>query len=206
MAAEHDRLSQETVETFDAKIAKRIGELQGVVTALKNWEDTQDSLKELDALLKDSSTDVELRELAVEDLATTTTQLEELSRTLTTSLTPKHPFADLPCFLEIRPGVGGSEAAIFAADLLRMYKAYCARKKFRTTVIKYETADGEGDAGSSPITEVVLEIETPGSYDMLRSESGVHRSSNGKAGADTYKCSGCDGTAYLYIREGVFVK
>jgi peptide chain release factor 1 len=175
MAAEHDRLSQETVETFDAKIAKRIGELQGVVTALKNWEDTRDSLKELDALLKDSSTDAELRELAVEDLATTTTQLEEFSRTLTTSLTPKHPFADLPCFLEIRPGVGGSEAAIFAADLLRMYKAYCARKKFRTTVIKYETADGEGDAGSSPITEVVLEIETPGSYDMLRSESGVHR-------------------------------
>jgi peptide chain release factor 1 len=175
MAAEHDRLSQETVETFDAKIAKRIGELQGVVAALKNWEDTQDSLKELDALLKDSSTDAELRELAVEDLATTTTQLEELSRTLTTSLTPKHPFADLPCFLEIRPGVGGSEAAIFAADLLRMYKAYCARKRFRTTVIKYETADGEGDASSSPITEVVLEIETPGSYDLLRSESGVHR-------------------------------
>ncbi|KAM3075211.1 Peptide chain release factor 1, mitochondrial [Clarireedia jacksonii] len=174
MAAEHDRLSKETVEIFDAKIAKRIGELQSVATALKNWEETRDSLKELDALLGDSSTDAELRELAVEDMTTTTAQFEELSRTLTTSLTPKHPFADLPCFLEIRPGVGGSEAAIFAADLLRMYKAYCARKKFRTTLIKYETADGETDSGS-PITEVVLEIETPGSYELLRSESGVHR-------------------------------
>ncbi|KAB8294895.1 hypothetical protein EYC80_006854 [Monilinia laxa] len=175
LAAEHDRLSNETSETFNAKIAKRIGELQDVATALRKWEEARESLSELDALLKDSSTDEELRELAVEDLATTTAHLEELSRNLTTSLTPKHPFAELPCLIEIRPGAGGGEAAIFAADLLRMYRAYCMRKRFRSTIIKYETTDGEGAGSDAPISEVVLEVETSGSYDALRGEAGVHR-------------------------------
>lgn len=173
MAAERDRLSKETSETFNAKIAKRIGELQGVAEALQKWEEAKESISELDALLKDTSTDEELRELAVEDLTITTAHLEELSRNLTASLTPKHPFAELPCLLEIRPGAGGGEAAIFAADLLRMYRAYCVRKGFRSTIIKYETTDGEG--ADAPISEVVLEIETSGSYDSLRGEAGVHR-------------------------------
>jgi peptide chain release factor 1 len=176
MASEHDRLSQETSESFDAKIAKRIGELKGVASALKEWEDTQNSLSELNTLLKDPATDSELRELAIEDLATTTSQLDTLSRNLATSLTPKHPFEELPCLLEIRPGVGGSEAALFAGDLLRMYKAYCSRKNMRASLLKYETQDGESDAnGESPLAEAILEIGSAGAYGELRSEAGVHR-------------------------------
>ena len=176
MASEHDRLSNETSETFDAKIAKRVGELKGVATALKEWEHTQDSLSELNALLKDPTTDQELRELAVEDLATTASQSEALSRNLTHSLTPKHPFAEMPCLLEIRPGAGGGEANLFAGDLLRMYRAYCSRKNFRTSLLKYETALGDSDgSGQSPLQEAILEIESPGAYGNLRSEAGVHR-------------------------------
>jgi peptide chain release factor 1 len=176
MAAEHDRLSTETSETFDPKISKRIGELKSVAAALKEWEKTQDSLSELNALLKDPTIDQELRELAVEDLATTASQLENLSRNLSNSLTPKHPFADFPCLLEIRPGAGGGEANLFAGDLLRMYKAYCSRKNLRASLLKYETADGDSDSsGQSPLQEVVLEIESPGAYGNLRSEAGVHR-------------------------------
>lgn len=176
MASEHDRLSQETSESFDAKIAKRIGELKGVATALKEWEDTQTSLSELNTLLEDPATDSELRELAVEDLATSASQLDKLSRNLATSLTPKHPFEDLPCLLEIRPGVGGSEAALFAGDLLRMYRAYCSRKNMRASLLKYETQDGESDAsGEAPLAEAILEIESLGAYGKLRSEAGVHR-------------------------------
>jgi peptide chain release factor 1 len=176
MASEHDRLSKETSESFDAKIAKRIGELKGVATALKEWEDTQNSLSELNALLADKATDAELRELAVEDLESTTNQLEALSRNLATSLTPKHPFESLPCLLEIRPGAGGGEAALFAGDLLRMYRAYCSRKNFRASLLKYETGDGDADAsGEPPLQEAVLEIESQGAYGMLRSEAGVHR-------------------------------
>ena len=176
IALEHDRLSTETSESFDAKIAKRIGELKGVATALKEWEDTQNSLSELNALLADKATDAELHELAVEDLESTTNQLETLSRNLATSLTPKHPFESLPCLLEIRPGAGGGEAALFAGDLLRMYRAYCSRKNFRASLLKYETGDGETDAsGEAPLQEAVLEIESQGAYGKLRSEAGVHR-------------------------------
>ena len=176
MASEHDRLSTETSESFDAKIAKRIGELKSVATALKDWEDTQNSLSELNALLADKSTDAELRELAIEDLESTTNQLDTLSRNLATSLTPKHPFEGMPCLLEIRPGAGGGEAALFAGDLLRMYRAFCSRKNFRASLLKYETGDGDSDAsGEPPLQEAVLEIESQGAYGKLRSEAGVHR-------------------------------
>ncbi len=176
MASEHDRLSKETLEAFDAKIARRIGELKSVATALKEWESTQEALAELNALLADPKTDPELRELAVEDLEATASQLDALSRNLTTSLTPKHPFEDLPCLLEIRPGVGGGEAALFAGDLLRMYQAYCQRKNMKASLLKYETADGDSSSnGPSPLSEAILEIESPGAYGQLRSEAGVHR-------------------------------
>lgn len=175
MAQEHDRLSKETAETFDAKISRRIGELRSVTEALKEWEDTQESIAELNSLLKDPTTDSELRDLAVEDLESTATQLETLSKNLATSLTPKHPFAELPCLIEIRPGAGGSEAAIFAGDLLRMYKLYCSRKGLRTSVLKYETSVGDTDAGIQPLAEAILEVESAGAYGQLRSEAGVHR-------------------------------
>ncbi|KAK6584124.1 hypothetical protein PZA11_003854 [Diplocarpon coronariae] len=176
LALEHDRLSEETTEAFDAKIAKRIGELKSVVEALREWESTQRSQEELHALLKDPTTEAELRELAAEDLAGTVTKLETLSRNLATSLTPKHPFEDMPCLVEIRPGVGGGEAALFAGDLLRMYRSFCSRKNMRASLLKYETADGDSDAsGEAPLAEAILEVESPGAYGKLRSEAGVHR-------------------------------
>jgi peptide chain release factor 1 len=178
MASEHARLSKETAETFDAKISRRIGELKGVTEALKEWEDTQNTIAELNSLLKDPSTDSELRELAVEDLESTVSQLDALSRNLSSSLTPKHPFENLPCLLEIRPGVGGGEAALFAGDLLRMYQAYCSKKNMRASLLKYETAEGSGfgdTGGDAPLAEAILEIESAGAYGQLRSEAGVHR-------------------------------
>jgi peptide chain release factor 1 len=176
MATEHDELSKENSETFDSKVARRIGELKSVASALKEWEDTQKSRAELDELLKDPATDAELLELAAEDLASTQAQLDRLSQNLTISLTPKHPFEDMPCLLEIRPGAGGGEAALFAGDLLRMYKAFCARKKMRASVLKYETADGDSDAnGEAPLAEAILEVESRGAYGDLRAEAGVHR-------------------------------
>merc|ERR1712093_436494 len=176
MATEHERLSAESSETFDAKIAKRIGELKGVAEALREWESARNTQDELQKLLNDPTTEAELREFAIEDLAVTGEELDTLSRKLSTALTPKHPFEDMPCLIEIRPGVGGGEAALFAGDLLRMYKAYCSRKNMRSSVLKYETADGDSDAsGESPLAEAILEIDSPGAYGKLRSEAGVHR-------------------------------
>lgn len=175
MASEHDRLSEESAEIFDAKIAKRIGELKSVTTVLKEWEQAQNSLSELKSLLKDPTTDAELRELAVEDFESTSAELDTLSKSLATTLTPKHPFADLPCLLEIRPGVGGGEASLFAGDMLRMYQAYCSRLGLRTSILKYDTSGDSDASGENPLNEAILEIETPGAYGKLRSEAGVHR-------------------------------
>lgn len=87
---------------------------------------------------------------------------------------PEHPFAHLPCLLEIRPGAGGSEAAIFAGDLLRMYQAFCHRNGFRVTLLKYENINGGQEAGV-PLSEAILEIDQPNAYAIFRCEAGVHR-------------------------------
>lgn len=125
-------------------------------------------------MIHDSSTDPELRSLASDDLAETRTQLANASQNLITSLVPVHPFAHLPCLLEIRPGAGGSEAAIFAGDLFRMYQAFCNRNGFRTNILKYENVNGTTEAGV-PLSEAIIEVEDENAYGVFRCEAGVHR-------------------------------
>lgn len=177
IAAEHAQLSQKLVDSFDTRTAKKVGETTSIVTALKEWEKANESLTELRSLLNDNTADRELRDLAADDLPDTSAQLAVASQTLTTSLVPKHPFEHLPCMLEIRPGAGGSEAALFAADLLRMYQAYCSRNGLRAHLVKYEDAEGGGDPRGSdaPLQEAILEIEDEGAYGRFRCEAGVHR-------------------------------
>ncbi|OKL63397.1 hypothetical protein UA08_02090 [Talaromyces atroroseus] len=172
IAQEHDKLSQLLGESFDSKVAKRMGELAPVAQAVKDWDKTQEAITELNLLIGDPETDSELRSLAIEDLEQTQTQLPVVSEQLKTSLIPRHPFAGLPCLLEIRPGAGGDEAGLFAYDLLRMYLSFCARRGLRTSIVKQ---DMEETTANDRITEAVVEIETPGSYEILRSEIGVHR-------------------------------
>jgi peptide chain release factor 1 len=105
-------------------------------------------------------------------MVSTGEELSSAARSLTTSLVPKHPFESLPCMVEIRPGAGGSEAAIFAGDLLRMYQAFCSRSGYRTSVLKLESAQGDNE---STLAEAVLEIESEGAYGLFRCEAGVHR-------------------------------
>ena len=127
--------------------------------------------------MRDPSADAELRSLASEDISEASGLAEDAAQLLTRALVPRHPFADLPCLLEIRPGVGGSEAALFAGDLLRMYQAFCNRKGLRATLLKYEDSAGISDPNGSdaPLQEAILEIGNPGAYGILRSEAGVHR-------------------------------
>lgn len=125
-------------------------------------------------MLRDPSIDSEIQALAVDELDTTSTSLITLSNRLRTSLISAHPFANLPCLLEVRPGAGGSEAALFAGDLLRMYQAYCRRHGLRANILKLDEASGIG-SGSELVIEAVLEIEGEGAYGLLRCEAGVHR-------------------------------
>lgn len=75
--------------------------------------------------------------------------------------------------MELRPGAGGSEAGLFAGDLLRMYQAFCKRRRLRVNILKLE--DSEGTGNDKEIQEAVIEIEGEGAYGLLRSEAGVHR-------------------------------
>ncbi|KAK0635747.1 hypothetical protein B0T17DRAFT_517127 [Bombardia bombarda] len=176
ITAEHEELVASLATDFNSKTAKRVGEISRVATALKELEDARASLDELKSLLE--SEDAELRELANDDLESTHTQLVGLEHNLTLALTPKHPFADMPCLVEIRPGPGGTEGRFFGDSVFKMYQAYCANKGYRTRVVKYESSDSEGSRGSEgeiPLQEAVLEIQEPGAYQAFRGESGMHR-------------------------------
>ncbi|KAH6840869.1 hypothetical protein B0I37DRAFT_225883 [Chaetomium sp. MPI-CAGE-AT-0009] len=176
LAAEHDELSAVLENDFDPKKAKRAGEISRVASALKELEKAKAALGELHGLLE--SNDAEMRELARDDLEATNAQLAESSHNLSVALTPKHPFADMPCLLEIRPGPGGTEGRFFADSLFHMYKAYCSNKGYRTRVVQYEASDSDGSTGSEgeiPLQEAVLEVQEPGAYGLFRGEAGMHR-------------------------------
>lgn len=132
---------------------------------------TLKSVSELNSLLADSETDPELRSLAADELDSNRAAIPNISHQLKQSLISKHPFAELGCLLEIRPGAGGDEAGIFASELLKMYRTFCSHHGLRATILKREVAD----AHEEQLSEVVLEVETLGAYDLLRTESGVHR-------------------------------
>lgn len=176
-AEEHASLKSRLATAYDNATAKRVGELTPIATALNAYESASSSLDELHSLLRDPTSDQELRDLASSDLETASAQLSIASQSLTAALIPRHPFAHLPCLVEIRPGVGGNEAALFAGDLLRMYRSYCSRNNMRTSLLKYEAMDGISDPNGSdaPMAEAILEVQTPGAYGVLRCEAGVHR-------------------------------
>ncbi|EER23117.1 hypothetical protein D8B26_001189 [Coccidioides posadasii str. Silveira] len=176
LAREYATLSERLAGSFEKETAKRVGELTATVQALKEWDKAHESIAELNHLLDDPSSDPELRELASDDLQTTVSSLFALSGKLKESLIPRHPFAELPCLVEIRPGAGGDEAGLFASELLRMYLAFCSRHGLRTAILKKDVEDGAGGSGSEDrLSEAVMEIEAPGSYNILRTEAGVHR-------------------------------
>ncbi|EME46641.1 hypothetical protein DOTSEDRAFT_52072 [Dothistroma septosporum NZE10] len=168
LASEHASLAQKLASDYDAEAAKRLGELSTTARAIDDYDKARSSWDELQSLLK--SSDQELKELAEDDVKPTHEKIEQAEAALKSSLIPTHPFAHLPCLLEIKPGAGGDEAALFAGDLLRMYEAYCAKNGLRTTILKYDVAEG-----GEHVQEAVLEVETPGAYGILRCEAGVHR-------------------------------
>ncbi|TEA18552.1 putative peptide chain release factor 1 [Colletotrichum sidae] len=177
LAQEHAALSATLESEYSSKTARRVGELSSVVDALREWETAQSSLAELKSLLL--SKDKELRDMARDELESTTGHLGSLSRKLSASLTPKDPFAHMPCLLELRPGPGGLEGRFFADTLFKMYRQFCARRGYRAQVIKYEMADAAGDAstaaGEQPLQEAIIEVQDPGAYDIFRGEAGMHR-------------------------------
>jgi peptide chain release factor 1 len=149
------------------EIGRERAEIQGVVDAFAAYRSTETALEETELLAKEG--DVELAAMVEDELRTLRARREDLLNQIKTLLVPKDPNDEKNVIVEIRAGTGGDEAALFAADLFRMYTRYAERRRWKTEILSATETDGGG------FREVVFEVSGKGAYSHLRYESGVHR-------------------------------
>ncbi|NNE79263.1 MAG: peptide chain release factor 1 [Silicimonas sp.] len=148
-----------------AALAREYAELKPVVAEIEAYRDMLDAQAQAEAMLDDA----EMRELAEEELAGLKEALPELEGRLRVALLPKDAADARPAIIEIRPGTGGEEAALFAGDLLRMYQRYAETKGWRFSIIELAETELGG------VKEVVANVAGDGVFARLKFESGVHR-------------------------------
>ncbi len=159
-------LSEPTLTPAEmARYAKERAELSELVTTYRRYKDTARQIAETRNLLDDA----ELAELARQELAGLEASLRGLKERLHVLLLPKDPSDEKNVFLEIRAGTGGEEAALFAADLFRMYTRWAESKGWKVEVMSLNST------GIGGIKEVIASIEGRDVYAHLKYESGVHR-------------------------------
>ncbi|MCQ8783907.1 peptide chain release factor 1 [Mangrovibrevibacter kandeliae] len=152
-----------------AKLASEYSELEDVVRAIHAYRDGEREVRELKALAADPKSEKEMRELAHAELAEAEGRLEALGGEIQLLLLPKDAADEKDAILEIRAGTGGSEAALFAGDLFRMYSRYAELRGWKVEVL----SASEGDAGG--YKEVIANVRGKGVFSRLKFESGVHR-------------------------------
>ena len=149
-------------------LMKESSDLEPLVTTYRKYKEAKQT--QLDSLeIIDTDPDEDMKAMAREDLAQAKRDEEELAKELTLLLIPKDPNDEKNVVMEIRAGVGGDEAALFAADLYRMYMKYFDRMKF-----KVETTN-VSENGLGGYKEITLIVTGNGAYSKLKYESGVHR-------------------------------
>ncbi len=148
-----------------AKLATEYAELKPVVAQIAEWRQVRADIAEAEAM----TTDPEMAELAEEELPLLRARLPEVEQALQVALLPKDAADARPAMLEIRPGTGGEEAALFAADLMRMYQRYAEMRGWRFEVVEEQATELGG------LKELVARIEGDGVFARLKFESGVHR-------------------------------
>ena len=148
-------------------IAKERASIEQVVTLYREWKASAAAIEQARSVLGDS--DPELAAMAKEEVEALTTKRAGLEASLKRALVPKDPRDDRDVIVEIRAGTGGDEAALFAADLYRMYTRYADRRRWTIEMLSMN------EIGIGGIKEVVFEIHGEGAYSRLKYESGVHR-------------------------------
>ena len=148
-----------------AKLGREYAELKPVVTEIEDWRQLRGDIAEAEAMLADP----EMKALAEEELPLLKARLPEAEQALRIALLPKDAADARPAILEIRPGTGGEEAALFAGDLLRMYDRYAAAKGWRMSMISLTESEIGG------VKEATARIEGEGVFARMKFESGVHR-------------------------------
>ncbi|GFK92573.1 Peptide chain release factor RF1 [Fundidesulfovibrio magnetotacticus] len=149
------------------KLTKAHADLGDVVAVYRRFKKLRDDLEENKLLLEDA--DPDMRDLAKAEVAAIQDEMPKLEDELKLLLLPKDPLDDKNILLEIRAGTGGEEAALFAADLFRMYVRYAERKRWKMEVMSESPSDTGG------YKEIILSIAGEKVYSRLKYESGTHR-------------------------------
>ncbi|WP_299905420.1 peptide chain release factor 1 [uncultured Paracoccus sp.] len=148
-----------------AAISREYAELKPVVEEIAAWRAARDGMAEAQAML----TDPEMRELAEDELERLRETLPDLEQRLRIALLPKDAADARPALIEIRPGTGGDEAALFAGDLLSMYRRHAEAQGWSFQLLDLSETELGG------VKEAVARVEGEGVFARLKYESGVHR-------------------------------
>ncbi|HBV39791.1 MAG TPA: peptide chain release factor 1 [Erwinia sp.] len=151
-------------ERFRA-LSREYAQLTDVSQCFRRWQQNQDDIATAEEMLNDA----EMRDMAQEELKEAREVCEQLEQELQVLLLPKDPDDERNCYVEVRAGTGGDEAAIFAGDLFRMYSRYAESRRWKVEVM----SANEGEHGG--YKEVIAKIIGEGAYGRLKFESGGHR-------------------------------
>jgi peptide chain release factor 1 len=151
------------------RLSKEYAELTPVVEAIQAQREAEAEMADLESMLVDAETDDEMRAMANEELEALKARLPEFDHRLKVLLLPKDAADEKSAILEVRAGTGGDEAALFAADLFRMYQRYAELHGWRFELMQ------ASDTGIGGVKEAVAEIGGKGVFARLKFESGVHR-------------------------------
>ncbi|MEM9973049.1 MAG: peptide chain release factor 1 [Pseudomonadota bacterium] len=148
-----------------ADLAREYAELKPIVGEIAEYRQLLDDITEAEAMLADA----EMRALAEDELPGLKERLPQVEQSLRLALLPKDAADARPAILEIRPGTGGEEAALFAGDLLRMYQRYAEARGWKLEILEHAETELGG------IKELVANVRGEGVFARLKYESGVHR-------------------------------
>lgn len=150
------------------RLMKEQSELQPIADAYKEYKGCQQTVEESLSML-DEESDEEMREMLKEELSEAKRRIEELEKELKILLLPKDPNDEKNVIVEIRAGAGGDEAALFAAEIYRMYAKYAETRRWKTELLSLS------ENGIGGFKEATFMITGSGAYSRLKYESGVHR-------------------------------
>lgn len=150
------------------KLMKEQNDLSPIVESYKEYKECKQTIEDSLQMLEEES-DEEMRELAKEELNDSKARVEELEKELKILLLPKDPNDDKNVIVEIRAGAGGDEAALFAAEIYRMYLHYAESRRWKVELVECE------EIGIGGMKNVTFMINGSGAYSVMKYESGVHR-------------------------------
>jgi len=148
-------------------LSKEFSQLEGTVKAFKDFQEAEDDLATSEEMLKDD--DPDMREMAQEEFKEAKKAVEQLESELQILLLPRDPNDDNNCFVEIRAGAGGDEAAIFSGDLFRMYSRYAEKQGWKVELMNSNESEQGG------YKEIIARFIGEGVYGQMKFESGGHR-------------------------------